>query len=93
MKLNWQQTDIPSSVNKGNGFLITLGFNWARSTNHRKDEMICNMKKSYFKMVIDTVFESMMSLKFENCPKIIKKKLANTSQQAITCSKSTMKTP
>ena len=80
-------------MNKDNGFLITLGFNWARSTNHRKDEMICNMKKSYFKMVIDTVFESMMSLKFENCPKIIKKKLANTSQQAITCSKSTMKTP
>ena len=51
------------------------------------------MKKSYFKMVIDTVFESMMSLKFENCPKITIKKLANTSQQAITCSKSTMKTP
>ena len=93
MKLNWQQTDIPSSVNKDNGFLITLGFNWARSTNHRKDEMICNMKKSYFKMVIDTVFESMMSLKFENCPKINIKKLANTSQQATTCSKSTMKTP
>ena len=80
-------------MNKGNGFLITLGFNWARSTNHRKDEMIYNMKKSYFKMVIDTVFESMMSLKFENCPKINIKKLANTSQQAITCSKSTMKTP
>ena len=51
------------------------------------------MKKSYFKMVIDTVLESMMSLKFENCPKINIKKLANTSQQAITCSKSTMKTP
>ena len=69
MKLNWQQTDIPSSVNKDNGFLITLGFNWARSTNHRKDEMICNMKKSYFKMVIYTVFKFMMCLIYD-CSKI-----------------------